>query len=440
MDGLWTLYLDKVVSPAATPGPLPTREREAQALRLDRRMDAVDLALLRRAGTVETDPVNAIRAWLPEFTALRGDLHAHPETGFDVHRTAAIVAEKLAAWGIEVHRGIGRTGVVGVLRNGPGPRIGLRAEMDALEMTEANGFVHASRIAGRMHACGHDGHTAMLLAAARYLATTRRFQGTVVFIFQPAEEGQGGARAMLDDGLFTRFPCDRIYALHNWPGIPIGHFGVSTGPVMAGSAFFDITIRGRGGHGARPGGTIDPVAVGAEMIGALQAGIARHAPARDAVVLSVTGFDAGRAYNVIPESASLRGTVRAFSDAVLRLAEARIRSIAHGVACAHGAMADACFREVTRPVVNAEIPGNIAAAAAIGLVGASRVARDLPPSAIGEDFATMLDAVPGAFVLVGNGENAAELHTPRYDFNDAAIPYGAGLLAAVTERELRADA
>ncbi len=440
MDGLWTLYLDRVVGPMASPGAFPTREREAQALRLDGHMDTTDLALLRRAGPITANPVEAIRSWLPEFTALRCDLHAHPETGFEVHRTAALVAGKLAAWGIEVHRGIGRTGVVGVLRNGPGPRIGLRADMDALDLTEANGFAHASRVPGRMHACGHDGHTTMLLATARYLAATRRFQGTVVFIFQPAEEGQGGAQAMIADGLFERFPCDRIYALHNWPGMPVGHFGIATGPVMAGCAFFDIGVQGRGGHGARPENTVDPVVIGAQIVGSLQAVIARNLPAQEAAVLSVTGFDAGNAYNIIPDRVALRGTVRAFSTEVMAMMEGRIRSLAAGIAGGHGAQVDIAFREVTTPLVNDEIPSNIAAAAARDLVGPGRVERDLAPSVIGEDFAAMLDKVPGAFVLVGNGEaGVPELHSPHYDFNDAAIPYGAGLLAATVERELRAE-
>jgi hippurate hydrolase len=397
-----------------------------------------------------TTPIEHIRRWLPEFTALRRDLHAHPETGFEEVRTSQVVADHLAAWGIEVHRGVGRTGVVGVLRNeggsragassNGGRRIGLRADMDALDMPEANGFDHASRIPGKMHGCGHDGHTAMLLAAARYLAETRNFDGTVHFIFQPAEEGQGGALAMLGDGLFERFPCDAVYGLHNRPGLPVGHYGLCPGPMMAGAAFFDVHIHGKGGHGARPESAVDPVVCGAQIVAALQSVVARNVAPAEAAVLSVTGFAAGTAYNVIPERVSLRGTVRAFRTETMRLVEARMRALAQGIAAGFGATAELDFREITVPLVNGEAETALIADAAAAMVGEAHVDRARTPAMGSEDFSYMLQERPGAYILVGNGQGEAgggcEVHNPRYDFNDAAIPYGGGVLAAVVEREL----
>ena len=387
-----------------------------------------------------TTPIEHIRAWLPELTAWRRDFHAHPETGFEEHRTSALVAERLAAWGIEVHRGIGRTGVVGVLSSGNGTRrIGLRADMDALDMPEANGFPHASRIPGKMHGCGHDGHTTMLLAAARYLAETRRFDGTVHFIFQPAEEGQGGAQAMIADGLFERFPCDAIYGLHNRPGMPVGHYGIREGAMMAGCAFFDIHIQGRGGHGARPESTVDPVVCGAQIVSALQSVVARNVAPADTAVVSVTGFSAGTAYNVIPERVSLRGTVRAFRTEVMRLVEERVQALATSIALGFGAIAECDFREVTIPLVNSPKETALIADAAAAMVGEAHVDRARIPAMGSEDFSYMLAERPGAYILVGNGTGEAggcEVHNPHYDFNDAAIPYGGGVLAAVVEREM----
>jgi hippurate hydrolase len=392
-------------------------------------------------------PIEHIRQSLPEWTALRRDIHAHPETGFEEHRTSALVAERLAAMGIEVHRGVGGTGVVGVLRNqgggragtNAGRRIGLRADMDALDMPEENGFAHASTIPGKMHGCGHDGHTTMLLAAARYLSETRRFDGTVHFIFQPAEEGQGGAKAMVADGLFRRFPCDAVYGLHNRPGLPVGQFGIRSGAMMAGAAFFDVVIQGKGGHGARPETTVDPVVCGAQLVGALQSVVSRNVPPQDTVVLSVTGFSAGTAYNVIPERVSLRGTVRAFKVETMRMVEARMRALAGSIAAGFGATAEVAFREIAQPVVNAEAEARRIGDAAAGLVGEARVERGWPAVMGSEDFSYMLAECPGAYILVGNGTGEAggcEVHNPRYDFNDAAIPYGAGVLAAAVEREL----
>jgi len=381
--------------------------------------------------------LDTLRRDLPEFTAIRRDIHAHPELGLQEHRTAALVAERLEAWGIEVHRGVGGTGVVGVLRAGDlgrndAPRIGLRADMDALPMQEENGFAHASRSPGRMHACGHDGHTTMLLAAAKYLAETRRFEGTVHFIFQPAEEGDGGADAMLADGLFERFPCDTVFGLHNRPGLAVGQYGIRPGPAMAGVVFWDIKVQGKGGHGARPEATFDPVVAGSAIVQALQSVVSRNVAAADRAVLSTTRFDAGQAYNVIPDSVRLGGTVRAFSNDVLRLVEDRMRGIAEGVAAGFGCSATLDFRVVTTPLVNdaAQVTAMAEAAEALGPVD-----RDFPAVMGGEDFAAMLERVPGAYILVGNGDSA-EVHHPRFDFNDATIPYGAGALAALVEAKL----
>ncbi len=390
--------------------------------------------------TGSTTPIEHIRAWLPELTAWRRDFHAHPETGFEEHRTSALVAERLAAWGIEVHQGVGRTGVVGVLRAGNGARrVGLRADMDALDMPEANGFAHASTVPGKMHGCGHDGHTTMLLAAARYLAETRRFDGTVHFIFQPAEEGQGGARAMVADGLFERFPCDVIYGLHNRPGMPVGRYGIRAGAMMAGAGFFDIEVQGRGGHGARPESTVDPVVCGAQIVAAFQSIVARNVAPMDTAVVSVTGFTAGTAYNVIPERVALRGTIRAFRTETMRMVEDRMRALATSIAGGFGATAECRFREVTVPVVNDPAATDMIAGAAEAMVGEAHVDRHRTPAMGSEDFAYMLAERPGAYILVGNGEGEAggcEVHNSHYDFNDAAIPYGGGALAAVVEREL----
>ena len=388
------------------------------------------------------NPTEHIRRWQDQLAEWRRDFHAHPEIGFQEHRTAALVSERLAAWGIEVHRGVGGgTGVVGTLRNGRGNRaVGLRADMDALPMEEENGFAHRSTAPGRMHACGHDGHTTMLLGAARYLAETRRFDGTVHFIFQPAEEGGGGARAMVAEGLFERFPCDAVYGLHNRPGMAVGRYGIRPGAMMAGCAFFDVRVQGKGGHGARPESTVDPVVCGAQIVSALQSVVARNVSAVDTAVVSVTGFDAGKAYNVIPDRVALRGTVRAFRTETMRLVEARMRALAEGIAAGFGATAALDFREITIPVVNAAEQTDLFADAAASLVGEDGVERDRPAVMGSEDFAYMLAERPGAYIVTGNGvdegSGGTEVHNPRYDFNDAAIPYGAGVLAAVAEREL----
>ena len=384
--------------------------------------------------------VDRIRDWQDELTAWRRDFHAHPELGFEEVRTSALVAERLASWGIEVHRGIGKTGVVGVLRNGNGQgRIGLRADMDALAMPEANGFAHRSTIEGKMHGCGHDGHTTILLAAARYLAETKNFDGTVHFIFQPAEEGRGGAQAMLADGLFERFPCDAVFGLHNRPGLPVGQFAIRPGPVMAGAVFFDIVVQGRGGHGARPESSVDPVIAGAQIVSALQTIVSRNVAALDSAVISVTGFTAGEAYNVIPDRVALKGTVRAFKVETMRLLEDRMRAVAQAVAAGFGATAEVTWREIAAPTINTPEEATAMADAAAALVGEAHVERNRSPVMGSEDFAYMLLEKPGAYIHVGNGTGDAggcEVHNPHYDFNDAAIPYGAGMLATLVEQKL----
>ena len=373
---------------------------------------------------------------LPELAALRRDLHAHPELGMQEHRTAALVAAKLRGWGLEVHEGIGGTGVVGVLRRGNGPAsIGLRADMDALPMQETTGLDHTSRTPGRMHACGHDGHTAMLLGAARHLAGTGSFNGTVNFIFQPGEEGLGGALAMLADGLFERFPCDSIFALHNRPGLPVGEYAICRGPSSAGGAFFDIRIAGKGSHGARPEASIDPVLVGAHITAALQSVVSRNVPPADTAVLSVTRITAGDAYNVIPQTATLAGTCRAFRPQVMQMMEDGLRRIAAGIATGFGASAEVDFRLIFAPLVNHPEHADAFADAAADLVGETRVDRARPPGMGSEDFSFMLEQVPGAYMQLGNGDSA-QLHNPQYDFNDAAIPYGTAVLATLVERRM----
>ena len=375
-----------------------------------------------------------------ELTEWRRDLHAHPELGFEETRTSDLVAAKLAAFGCEVHRGLGKTGVVGTLRAGASPRsVGLRADMDALPIEEANTFGHRSLHPGKMHACGHDGHTTMLLGAARYLAETRNFDGTVHFIFQPAEEGLGGAKAMVDDGLFEKFPCDAIFGMHNRPGLPLGHFAVRAGPMMAAGAFFDIRITGKGAHGARPETGIDPVMVAAHIAIALQTIVSRNAPPVETAVLSVTKIHGGDAYNVIPQTAQLAGTVRAFSRDVMALIEAAMRRIAKGVAEAFGATAEVDFRFLFAPTVNDAREAEFAARICTELVGERNVDRNPALIMASEDFSFMLEKVPGCYINIGNGalEGGCEVHNPAYDFNDAALPLGASFFARLVEARLK---
>ncbi|WP_088278694.1 M20 aminoacylase family protein [Ideonella sp. A 288] len=369
---------------------------------------------------------------------LRRDLHAHPELGFEEHRTSDLVASQLAGWGIEVHRGMARTGVIGVVHGrdgGAGGRaIGLRADMDALPVREENTFAHASTTPGTMHACGHDGHTAMLLAAAQHLARTRDFDGTVVLIFQPAEEGRGGAQAMVAEGLFERFPVEAVFGLHNWPGYPVGSLAVSAGPVMAAANTFSVTVRGRGGHAAAPHLAIDPVPVACQMVAAFQAIVARNVRPIDTAVVSVTMIHTGEATNVVPDSCRLEGTVRVFRPEVLDLVERRMREIAEHTCVAHGAGCEFEFQRRAPPVVNHEREAAFAAQVIAGIVG-SEGARVQEPSMASEDFAFMLQAKAGCYAFIGNGDGAHRhaghgmgpcmLHNPSYDFNDALLPLGA---------------
>jgi hippurate hydrolase len=381
--------------------------------------------------------LDKIRQYHPELTALRRDLHAHPELGMGEHRTAEIVARQLEAMGVEVHRGVGGTGVVGVLRGRPGNRaIGLRADMDALPIEEQNDVPYRSTAKGVMHACGHDGHTTMLLGAAKYLAETRNFDGTVHLIFQPGEEGCGGALAMLEDGLFERFPCDAIFGMHNRPGMPVGEYAISEGPAMAGGAFFDVTVRGKGAHGAHPEAGIDPVIAACHIATAAQTIVSRVVNPADPAVISITKIAGGDAYNVIPETATLAGTARFFSRKVGAQIEEGLKRVVAGVAAGLGCEASLEYRLIFAPTLNAADPTDAYVAAATELVGEPKVTRGKPPSMGSEDFSFMMEKVPGAYILVGNGEGAMP-HNPRYMFNDEAIPFGAALYARIVERGLK---
>ena len=383
--------------------------------------------------------IDRIAARHDELTDWRRDIHAHPELGFQEERTSDLVADKLAAWGIEVHRGIGKTGLVGRLRTGNSPRtIGLRADMDCLPILESNEFAHRSQHPGRMHACGHDGHTTMLLGAARYLAETRNFDGTVHFIFQPAEEGLGGAAAMVKDGLFENFPCDAIFGMHNRPGLAVGKFQIRPGPMMAGGAFFDIEVEGVGAHGARPEAGIDPVVVASQIMTALQSIVSRNVRPVDTAVVSVTKFHAGDAYNVIPARATLGGTVRCFSTETMAMVERRMKALAENIAAGFGATAALDFRNLFPPLVNHADETDYIADVAAEIVGPDNVNRHAGLVMASEDFSYMLQKAPGAYIQIGNGdgEGGCEVHNPGYDFNDGALPYGASLFARLVERRL----
>jgi len=383
----------------------------------------------------------AIRALHPELTAWRQDFHRHPELGYQEVRTAALVAERLESFGLEVHTGIGRTGVVGVLRGArEGARtIALRADMDALPMYEENTFAHASSKPGVFHGCGHDGHTTMLLGAARHLAAHPDFAGTVVFVFQPAEEGLAGGKAMLDDGLFERFPCDEVYGLHNWPGEPLGVAVTRAGPMMAASDLFDIEVTGLGGHAAMPHRTVDPIVVAAHIVTALQTLVSRSVDPVDAAVVSVTAIEAGSTYNVIPRSARLKGTARTFVPATRDLVEAGITRIAQQVAAAFEATAEVRYRRNYPPTVNSVRETAFAHEAAEAVLGADHVFGDRPPCMGGEDFAFLLEQRPGSYIWLGQGDGIGtpNVHHPRYDFNDELLPIGVGYWAALVAARLR---
>ncbi len=387
--------------------------------------------------------INRIAAFHDDMTAWRHDLHAHPETAFEEERTASFVAEKLAAFGLEVHRGLAGTGVVGTLRAGSGSRaIALRADIDALHIQELNDFAHRSRHDGRMHACGHDGHTAMLLGAARYLAETRHFDGTVHFVFQPAEENEGGGRVMVEEGLFDQFPVEAVYGMHNWPGMEVGRFGVLEGPVMAAFDVFEITVEGQGCHAAMPHLGIDPVAASAAVIQALQTIVSRRISPLDSGVVSLTQIHGGDTWNVIPEKVVMRGTARSFEPATRDLIEAAIGRIASGIEATHGVRVALRYDRRYPATVNTAAEAERAALAAGDVVGAAAVLRDLAPSMASEDFAFMLRARPGAYVWIGNGaaEDGRMLHSPHYDFNDEILPIGAAWWARLVETILPASA
>jgi hippurate hydrolase len=395
-----------------------------------------------------------ILAAAPQIRALRRDIHAHPELRFAERRTSDLVAASLAGWGIEVHRGLGGTGVVGLIHGRRAPagrparRIGLRADMDALPVEEANRFAHRSTHPGCMHACGHDGHTAMLLGAAQHLARAPDFCGTVVLIFQPAEESGAGAQRMIEDGLFERFPCDAVFALHNWPGLAAGQLGVASGPAMASTSEFRITVEGRGAHAAMPNLGVDPVFVAVQIAQGLQGLITRGRRPIDAAVLSITMLHAGEATNVIPDRALLAGTVRTFDDQVTGQIEAGMRRIAEGTAQAHQAQARVVFERGYPPTVNHPREAEFAAQVGEEVLGAPQVLRDAEPTMAGEDFAFMLLQRPGAYLFLGNGTAAGAhrdaghgagpctLHNPSYDFNDELIPIGASYWVRLAERYL----
>ena len=383
-----------------------------------------------------------IQANRKHLVALRHDLHAHPELAFDEQRTSDKVATFLQSRGIEIHRGLAGTGVVGVLRHGTGPRaIALRADMDALPVLEQNLFPHRSRHDGRMHACGHDGHTAMLLGAAEYLANHPDFDGTVVFIFQPAEETDGGARVMIEEGLFEKFPVDAVFGMHNWPGLPAGQFAVHSGPVMACADQFDILLKGHGAHAAMPNQGRDPRIAGAALVQALQTVVSRNLDPLDSAVLSITQFFAGgEAYNVIPGEARIGGTVRAFRPEVEDAMEAAMERLCAGIAAAHGVQATLDYRRGYPPTVNSAAEAETCRQVLAELVGADNVRADARPSMGAEDFAYMLREKPGCYVWIGNGlaEGGCMLHNSRYDFNDDILALGSTYWVKLAERLLRA--
>ena len=385
--------------------------------------------------------IEELGRYLPQMTEWRRHIHANPETAFEEVGTARFVAERLRAFGVdEVHEGIAKTGVVGVIRAGSGTRaIGLRADLDALDMQEGTGLAWASRNPGKHHACGHDGHTTMLLGAARHLAATRAFDGTVYLIFQPAEENEGGGRVMVEEGLFDRFPMEAVFGMHNIPGMKAGTFAIRPGPMMASYDIFEITITGRGSHGAMPHHGIDPITTGAELVQKLQTIVSRNVDPLEPAVVSVTKFHSGTAWNIIPNDAVIGGTVRAFSEAVQEQVEKRIRVLCEGTAASHGATISIRYERRYPPTVNSAAEAELCAKVAEALVGPAQVNRNNKPAMGSEDFAWMLRARPGAYMWIGNGtgeQGGCMVHNPGYDFNDAVLPVGAAYWVRLVETAL----
>ena len=383
--------------------------------------------------------IERIQAFHSELTEIRRDIHAHPEIAFEEVRTSDLVAGRLESLGIEVHRGLGKTGVVGTLKSGKGNRaVGLRADMDALPISERNTFDYRSVNEGKMHACGHDGHTTMLLGAAKYLAETKDFDGTIYLIFQPAEENEGGAGAMIEDGLFEKFPMEQVYGMHNLPGLPVGSFAVRPGPIMAAYDQFEIVVTGVGTHGALPHKGNDPITIGAQIVGALQTIVSRSIDPFEKAVVSVTQFHAGDTWNVIPEVAVIRGTARSFRKEVQDIIENNLRAISKGIAAAHGAKADVTYSRLYPATVNTPDEAVLAGDVAASIVGESHVDRDAMPLMGSEDFSFMLQKKPGCYLFIGNGdgEGSCMIHNPGYDFNDAILPLGASYWARLAETVL----
>ncbi|MFZ6746383.1 M20 aminoacylase family protein [Undibacterium sp. JH2W] len=394
------------------------------------------------------DPIVQFQA---EIQQIRRDIHAHPELCFEEHRTSEVVAQKLEAWGIPIIRGLAGTGIVGVLKNGSSERaIGLRADMDALPMQEINTFAHTSKHDGKMHACGHDGHTAMLLGAAHYLSKYKEFDGTVYLIFQPAEEGGGGARRMIEDGMFEKYPMDAVFGMHNWPGVAVGSFGVTPGPMMASSNEFEVIVRGKGAHAAQPHKGIDPIMVAIQMAQSWQTIVSRNASPLESAVLSVTQIHSGSATNVIPDEATLIGTVRAFSTEMIDLIEKRMRTIAEHTAAAFDAQVDFHFKRNYPPLINHAKETAFAAEVMRSVVGADKVDDQVEPTMGAEDFSFMLQAKPGCYAFLGNGDGdhrdmghglgPCNLHNPSYDFNDDLLPIGATYWVRLAEAYLKKTA
>ena len=394
--------------------------------------------MLQTTQSTQSPVLPGIRVIEAEMVALRHRIHSHPELGFEEFVTSDLVAECLQAWGYAVHRGLGGTGVVGTLRNGEGRALGLRADMDALPIQEATGLPYASKLDGKMHACGHDGHTATLLAAARYLAEHKPFKGTLHLIFQPAEEGMGGAREMMNDGLFTLFPCDAVFALHNMPGHPVGKFGFLSGPFMASSDTVTIRVSGRGGHGAMPHKAIDPVVVCASMVMALQSVVARNVNPLDMAIVTVGAIQAGNAPNVIPDTAEMRLSVRALKAEVRDLLQTRITALAHAQAESFGARAEVDYNRRYPVLVNHPAETELAREVARQWLGDESLIDNMVPLTGSEDFAFLLERRPGCYLIIGNGdgEGGCMVHNPGYDFNDACLPLGATYWVKLAERYL----